>query len=72
VQSGNVNIDLRSGWDGECRHSTVDVAHCKSGIFRGDLRDERYLVTQRIIGFRSEHAQLNAPGGCGRAVSLLV
>jgi hypothetical protein len=45
MQPGNVNIDLRSGWDGECRHSTVNVAHCQSRIFRGDLWDERYLIT---------------------------
>jgi hypothetical protein len=45
VQAGYMKTDIRPRRDRECRLSTIGVVHRQGGIFRGYLRNKRYLIT---------------------------
>jgi len=49
MQAGHVKRNLRSCNNGECRLSTIGVAHSQGGIFHGYLRDSRRLMAMRLL-----------------------
>lgn len=53
MQASYMKSDIRPLRDRECRPSTIGVVHCQGGIFRGYLRDERYLITIKYYWLRS-------------------